>query len=191
MNISLSGKIFETLFSVEKHFFESVFFEKLLSFSRFSKSFFLDVSSPHVLEREEQMASSRFLFPPLNIFSSPSLFLHFPLPFPKTKTKTKKTKLSKYQSLKTNEIQMELIDDSLTPIESEKRKEVELSVKGMTCASCANLIESVLGSEDGVCRVAVNLILDKAFVVYNSRILDARGIADLVSDLGFEAVVCC
>ena len=41
---------------------------------------------------------------------------------------------------------------------------MELDIEGMTCASCVNMIESVLNSEDGVISVTVNLVTNNGVV---------------------------
>jgi Cu+-exporting ATPase len=86
-----------------------------------------------------------------------------------------------------------------------------LDVKGMTCASCVSMIESVLsttrfvcrdgsgssdvshprfaGSESGVLSVSVNLTTEVAMVVFDPDLIGVRGIIAAISDLGFEASV--
>jgi Cu+-exporting ATPase len=59
-------------------------------------------------------------------------------------------------------------------------------VKGMTCASCSARIEKVLGTQDGIQSVSVNLAAETMDVEWDDAVLSIEDIADRVSGLGFE-----
>ncbi|CAG5991481.1 unnamed protein product [Menidia menidia] len=64
---------------------------------------------------------------------------------------------------------------------------LELVVRGMTCASCVHKIESNLVREKGIIYASVALATNKAHVKYDSEIIGPRDIIKLIENLGFEA----
>ncbi|MBC8316710.1 MAG: copper-translocating P-type ATPase [Desulfobulbaceae bacterium] len=64
---------------------------------------------------------------------------------------------------------------------------LELSLKGMHCASCSSRIEKVVSGLDGVQRVSVNLATNTGRVIYLKNLISSRKIKDAIKDLGFEA----
>uniref|UniRef100_A0A8C4HBC6 P-type Cu(+) transporter n=1 Tax=Dicentrarchus labrax TaxID=13489 RepID=A0A8C4HBC6_DICLA len=64
---------------------------------------------------------------------------------------------------------------------------LELVVRGMTCASCVHKIESSLMREKGIIYASVALATNKAHVKYDSEIIGPRDIIKLIESLGFEA----
>uniref|UniRef100_A0A672H8N9 P-type Cu(+) transporter n=1 Tax=Salarias fasciatus TaxID=181472 RepID=A0A672H8N9_SALFA len=64
---------------------------------------------------------------------------------------------------------------------------LELVVRGMTCASCVHKIESSLMREKGVIYASVALATNKAHIKYDSEIIGPRDIIKLIENLGFEA----
>ncbi|XP_028271622.1 copper-transporting ATPase 1 [Parambassis ranga] len=64
---------------------------------------------------------------------------------------------------------------------------LELVVRGMTCASCVHKIESSLMKEKGIIYASVALATNKAHVKYDSEIIGPRDIIKLIENLGFEA----
>ncbi|MGI6193048.1 MAG: heavy metal translocating P-type ATPase, partial [Christensenellales bacterium] len=62
-----------------------------------------------------------------------------------------------------------------------------LSIRGMTCAACAQRIERVVGKMSGVNQASVNLASEKLFVEYDDGVtLDA--IKEAVHKIGYEVV---
>ena len=61
------------------------------------------------------------------------------------------------------------------------RTEVEFSVTGMTCGSCAARVERTLARQEGVERAAVNLATERAVVAFDPEQL---GLDDLVAAVG-------
>jgi copper chaperone CopZ len=61
------------------------------------------------------------------------------------------------------------------------RTEVEFSVTGMTCGSCAARVERILARQEGVERAAVNLATERAVVAFDPEQL---GLDDLVAAVG-------
>ena len=60
-------------------------------------------------------------------------------------------------------------------------EEVELTVSGMTCGSCAARVEKTLNRQEGVRRAGVNFATGRATVVYDPTVV---GVEDLVEAVG-------
>ncbi|KAL4712129.1 hypothetical protein ACJJTC_010990, partial [Scirpophaga incertulas] len=68
-------------------------------------------------------------------------------------------------------------------------KELTVTIKGMTCASCVNKIEKTVLKLTGVASCAVALTTSKGKIKYNGEQIGPRTICEAISDLGFEASV--
>ncbi|CAO3409465.1 heavy metal translocating P-type ATPase [Azospirillum largimobile] len=68
-----------------------------------------------------------------------------------------------------------------------ERREFDLSVTGMTCASCAGRVEKALKRLPGVESAAVNLATERAHVVAFAGSLEAADLAAAVEKAGFGA----
>jgi len=66
-------------------------------------------------------------------------------------------------------------------------EKIELLLKGMTCASCANRIEKKLNSLDGVLGASVNLTTERATVEYNPGVIAPREMIKAVQSIGYDA----
>uniref|UniRef100_A0A8C2XD09 P-type Cu(+) transporter n=1 Tax=Cyclopterus lumpus TaxID=8103 RepID=A0A8C2XD09_CYCLU len=64
---------------------------------------------------------------------------------------------------------------------------LELVVRGMTCASCVHKIESSLMKEKGIIYASVALATNKAHIKHDSEIIGPRDVIKLIENLGFEA----
>ncbi|XP_019725414.1 copper-transporting ATPase 1 isoform X2 [Hippocampus comes] len=64
---------------------------------------------------------------------------------------------------------------------------LELVVRGMTCASCVHKIESRLMRENGIKYASVALSTNKAHIKYESEVIGPRDIIKLIENSGFEA----
>ncbi|XP_068570699.1 copper-transporting ATPase 1 isoform X2 [Cebidichthys violaceus] len=64
---------------------------------------------------------------------------------------------------------------------------LELVVRGMTCASCVHKIESSLMREKGIIYVSVALATNKAHIKHDLEIMGPRDVIKLIENLGFEA----
>ncbi|XP_077465734.1 copper-transporting ATPase 1-like [Stigmatopora argus] len=64
---------------------------------------------------------------------------------------------------------------------------LELVVRGMTCASCVHKIESSLMKENGIIYASVALATNKAHFKYDSGVIGPRDIIKLIGSLGFDA----
>ncbi|XP_029296836.1 copper-transporting ATPase 1 [Cottoperca gobio] len=64
---------------------------------------------------------------------------------------------------------------------------LELVVRGMTCASCVHKIESSLMREKGIIYASVALATNKAHIKHDSEIIGPRDVIKLIENLGFEA----
>ncbi|XP_013864257.1 copper-transporting ATPase 1 [Austrofundulus limnaeus] len=64
---------------------------------------------------------------------------------------------------------------------------LELVVRGMTCASCVHKIESSLVKEKGIKYASVALATNKAHIKFDSEIIGPRDIIKLIEKMGYEA----
>ncbi|MDO8963121.1 MAG: heavy metal translocating P-type ATPase [Coriobacteriia bacterium] len=69
------------------------------------------------------------------------------------------------------------------PVESE----ASFAITGMTCASCAAVIEKTLTRMPGVAAASVNLAAEKLTVRFDSRSVDSGAIIDAVKAVGYGA----
>ena len=66
---------------------------------------------------------------------------------------------------------------------------VVLPVKGMTCGACSAKVGRGLSELDGVDSATVNLVTERATVVFDPTTLDVEALRRAVSDLGYRAPV--
>ncbi|CAL9706822.1 unnamed protein product [Knipowitschia caucasica] len=66
---------------------------------------------------------------------------------------------------------------------------LELVIRGMTCASCVHKIESSLMREKGIIYASVALATNKAHIKYDVEIMGPRDIIKHIENLGFEATL--
>jgi len=62
-----------------------------------------------------------------------------------------------------------------------------LKLKGMSCASCANSIESAIQQVPGVNSVQVNFAAEQANVEYDERSTNLKAIQSAIANAGYEA----
>lgn len=63
-----------------------------------------------------------------------------------------------------------------------------LSIRGMTCAACAQRIEKTVGKLSGISQATVNLASEKLFVEFDSDNLELSAIKEAVQKIGYEVV---
>ncbi len=63
--------------------------------------------------------------------------------------------------------------------------EVELSVSGMTCGSCAARVEKVLRRQEGVSEAAVNLATERAAVAFDPSVVSVDDLVAAVGKAGY------
>lgn len=63
-----------------------------------------------------------------------------------------------------------------------------LSIRGMTCAACAQRIEKTVRKLSGISQATVNLASEKLFVEYDSSSLELTAIKAAVAKIGYEVV---
>lgn len=68
-----------------------------------------------------------------------------------------------------------------------KDEQVQLDLTGMTCASCANLIERKLKKTPGVKSANVNFSAEKARVIYDNSATDVKALIAAVAQAGYKA----
>ncbi|KAF9184629.1 hypothetical protein BGZ51_003213 [Haplosporangium sp. Z 767] len=69
----------------------------------------------------------------------------------------------------------------------ESIKTAQLSIQGMTCASCVASIEKSLKGTPGLVSIKVALLAERATIEYVDGVVTPREIADKIDDIGFEA----
>ncbi|MDD5415658.1 MAG: heavy metal translocating P-type ATPase [Candidatus Daviesbacteria bacterium] len=62
-------------------------------------------------------------------------------------------------------------------------------IKGMHCASCVRVIEKSLSELQGVSSAAVNLVTEKASIVYDPSRASDQDLASAVANVGYKAVL--
>jgi P-type Cu+ transporter len=68
-------------------------------------------------------------------------------------------------------------------------EDLNLKLKGMSCASCANSIERALLNVPGVVEGNVNFSSDRASVRYDPKQTNINIITKAVADIGYEAQI--
>ena len=63
-----------------------------------------------------------------------------------------------------------------------------LSIRGMTCAACAQRIEKTVRKLSGIGQATVNLASEKLFVEYDSAVVQLPAIKEAVAKIGYEVV---
>jgi Cu+-exporting ATPase len=73
--------------------------------------------------------------------------------------------------------------------EASESEEVSLALTGMTCASCVTSIESNLKKVEGVQDTSVNLMTEKAKVVYDPQKTNPNDFLESIESIGYGATV--
>ncbi|KAK1245739.1 hypothetical protein MKX07_004808 [Trichoderma sp. CBMAI-0711] len=75
---------------------------------------------------------------------------------------------------------------TLTP-KSAHMATTTLRVDGMTCGSCTAAVEGGFKGVKGVGTVSVSLVMERAVVMHDPRIISAEQVRDIIEDCGFDA----
>ncbi len=67
--------------------------------------------------------------------------------------------------------------------------EATFGVTGMTCASCAMVIEKVLGAKPGIVKASVNLAAESVAVDFDPAVVSVDGLIGVVKAAGYGAIV--
>lgn len=70
-----------------------------------------------------------------------------------------------------------------------ERKKAIIEIEGMTCAACSGTVESCLKEVSGVYSGKVNLILNRAEVIYDPLVTQPSIICEQIEDVGFGASI--
>ena len=73
-------------------------------------------------------------------------------------------------------------------VEKTDASKVTIPIGGMTCASCAQRIEKVIGKLDGIDSVSVNLATEKATVAYHPQMVRLSVIKQAIEKIGYKAL---
>jgi len=80
-------------------------------------------------------------------------------------------------------------DDQAASSDEEDRRKAVIKLGGMTCSACSGAIERCLRRQKGVESVSVNLVLEKATVVFDGQTVTADALCDEIEDIGFVATL--
>lgn len=67
-------------------------------------------------------------------------------------------------------------------------EQATIGIKGMTCASCAGIIEDALRDVQGVLTASVNLATEKAFVTFDPSVATLAALKAAILDAGYEVI---
>ncbi|KAF9931786.1 hypothetical protein FBU30_009590 [Linnemannia zychae] len=79
------------------------------------------------------------------------------------------------------------IPSSMTRSQKLKARTAQLSVQGMTCASCVASIERSLKGTPGLVSIKVALLAERATIEYFEDQISPRQVANLIEEIGFES----
>ncbi|MBA3430282.1 MAG: cation-translocating P-type ATPase, partial [Actinobacteria bacterium] len=65
-------------------------------------------------------------------------------------------------------------------------EQIELSVEGMTCASCAARVEKTLARQTGVDEAGVNLASNRATVLYRPEAVSVQELENAIEGIGYR-----
>src|SRR4030042_3217717 len=71
---------------------------------------------------------------------------------------------------------------------SKSKKETNLGITGMTCATCAGTVERALSGRHGVSRATVNIAAEKAMVEYDPSVAGEKDLVRAIEDAGYGVV---
>ena len=71
------------------------------------------------------------------------------------------------------------------PVSNSSNSHLSLSVTGMSCASCANSVETLLNKVSGVEQATVNLALEKADISFDANTTNAGRLSEAIKAGGF------
>ncbi|MCS4541494.1 MAG: heavy metal translocating P-type ATPase [Euryarchaeota archaeon] len=67
------------------------------------------------------------------------------------------------------------------------KKRIDISIRGMSCASCVEKIEKGLSKLEGVSEVNVNLATERASIVFDPDKVEVKKFIQTIEDLGYQA----
>ncbi|MFW9948587.1 MAG: heavy metal translocating P-type ATPase [Candidatus Thorarchaeota archaeon] len=65
---------------------------------------------------------------------------------------------------------------------------IVIKIEGMTCASCAQTVESALNKAEGIINAVVNITTEKATIVYDINELDYEDIVNIINNTGYHVL---
>ncbi|MCZ7385029.1 MAG: heavy metal translocating P-type ATPase [Candidatus Methanoperedens sp.] len=82
-------------------------------------------------------------------------------------------------------VRQTVIPETKVEIKESGIKKISLKITGMTCASCAQNIETALKKTDGVKDASVNFSFEKASVEYDAAMVTPQRLENVVTSLGY------
>ena len=79
------------------------------------------------------------------------------------------------------------MDESELTSKSKERKKFSLGIVGMSCTSCAQSIEKALKEHVGVEQANVNFASEKAYLTYDPKVTNKKGLIETVRATGYDA----
>ncbi len=80
-----------------------------------------------------------------------------------------------------------VVIDSNAKVDNNAKQRINLSLYGMHCSSCANIIERSLKKVPGVSQASVNFAAEKASIVYDESQIQPQGLMAAVNKAGYRA----
>ncbi len=74
------------------------------------------------------------------------------------------------------------------PVNEEKRKNIVISISGMSCNHCAQRVENSLNKVPGVLEAIVSFNEQKAIIKYNPEEVEPERLKDAIRSTGYEVV---
>ena len=62
-------------------------------------------------------------------------------------------------------------------------------VTGMSCASCAASVESMLKSQEGIITASVNFATSSVWVEYNPEATNPKSFREVIQSIGYDLIV--
>ncbi|MCZ7399401.1 MAG: copper ion binding protein, partial [Candidatus Methanoperedens sp.] len=82
-------------------------------------------------------------------------------------------------------VKQAVIPENKVEIKESGLKKISLKITGMTCASCAQNIETALKKTDGVKNASVNFSFEKASVEYDTAMATPQALESVITSLGY------
>ncbi len=67
-----------------------------------------------------------------------------------------------------------------------KQENVTINISGMSCNHCAQRVEKALQQAKGVNMAGVELSEEKAYLEYDSSVINAEALLQIINDSGYE-----
>ncbi len=70
-----------------------------------------------------------------------------------------------------------------------KQENVTVNISGMSCNHCSQRVEKALQQANGVNTARVELSEEKAYIEYDSSVINAEALLQIIKDSGYEGAL--